>query len=83
MEQLKRNECGVFADDRADEIKVDIEKALQSVVDKWNNIDAMDIENIMIHTMPYFLMKNITLTNATKIMKEKGYSGSNEIKTRK
>lgn len=82
MEQLKRNECGQFSDDRADQIKEDIEKALLPVIEKWNTIDAMDIENIILHTIPYFFMRNITLKNANVIMKEKGYSYSEEMKMR-
>ena len=66
MAQLNRNKHGQFDDPRADEIQKDVEKALSLIAKKWSNIDAMDIENIIWHNVPYLLAINITLRNVTR-----------------
>ncbi len=81
MEQLKRSECGIYADDRAIEIGEDFEKILIPLLRKWDNIDSLDIENIIYHTLPYLMAKR-TLRRASDIMTVKGYKNSHEMKIR-
>jgi hypothetical protein len=82
MEALKRNEAGIFCDDRYEKIEKDIQNAILPVLEKWKDVDTDDIELVMIHTLPFFMLMNHRNREMQRLFKEKGYKSSDEFKTR-
>ena len=82
MKGLKRNEAGIFCDNRCKDIEKDIQDAILPVLEKWKDIDTSDIGLIMMSTLPFFMLMNHRNREMQRLFKEKGYKSSNEFKER-
>ena len=64
MELLKRNEFGIVHDDRAESIKVDVEKMFEELCNKYNDVAPVEIAGVINDIVGYYASRRTSKLKA-------------------